>query len=204
MKSTVPAEQREPDDSASDKDTEPGAAAQPQSSQPPGAGLRLSGESERLLSACRELFSERHASLQSSQRTVAEVQETLAEMIRQHQKSQLCKATANGPNRDDPGQEAEQAASQPQSPSREEGNAPVSLPELTRRLTEANERIAEFPESVKAWPFPDVLECCLVLLHIGSQCPGAVNPEMQQQAQKLLQKYGHSRTYRRHCQTLRT
>ncbi|XP_015858979.1 gem-associated protein 5 isoform X3 [Peromyscus maniculatus bairdii] len=204
VESTVPAEQREPDDSASDKDTEPGAAAQPQSSQPPGAGLRLSGESERLLSACRELFSERHASLQSSQRTVAEVQETLAEMIRQHQKSQLCKATANGPNRDDPGQEAEQAASQPQSLSREEGNAPVSLPELTRRLTEANERIAEFPESVKAWPFPDVLECCLVLLHIGSQCPGAVNPEMQQQAQKLLQKYGHSRTYRRHCQTLRT
>ncbi|XP_057631235.1 gem-associated protein 5 isoform X1 [Chionomys nivalis] len=205
VKSTVPAEQREPEDSASAEDAEPAAAAaQPQSSPPSGPGLRLSGESERLLSACRELFSERHASLQASQRTVAEVQETLAEMIRQHQKSQLCKATANGPSRDDPGQEAEQAPSRPQSPSREESNAPVSLPELTRRLTEANKKIAEFPESIKAWPFPDVLECCLVLLHIGSQCPGAVNPEMQQQAEELLQKYGHTRAYRRYCQTLHT
>lgn len=115
MKSTVPAEQREPEDSASVEDTEPAAAAaQPRSSPPSGPGL--SRESERLLSACRELFSERHASLQASQKTVAEVQETLAEMIHQHQKSQLCKATANGPSRDDPGQEAEQAPSRPQSP----------------------------------------------------------------------------------------
>lgn len=115
VKSTAPAEQREPEDSASAEDTEP-AAAQPRSSPPSGPGLRLSGESERLLSACRELFSERHASLQASQKTVAEVHETLAEMIHQHQKSQLCKATANGPSRDDPGQEAEQAPSRPQSP----------------------------------------------------------------------------------------
>lgn len=188
----------------SDKQSKPGDSASAEDvEQPLGPGLRLSAESERLLSACKELFSERHASLQTSQRTVAEVQETLAEMIRQHQKSQLCKATANGPNRDEPSQQAERAPSQPPSPT-EERNAPVSLPELTRRLTEANERIAEFPESVKAWPFPDVLECCLVLLHIGSQCPGAVNPEMQQQAQKLLQKYGHTRAYRRHCQIRHT
>nr|XP_021516105.1 gem-associated protein 5 isoform X2 [Meriones unguiculatus] len=202
-KSTVSDGQSKPSDSASAEDAEPGAAAQPQLREAPGPGLRLSAESECLLSACKELFSERHASLQTSQRAAAEVQETLAEMIRRHQKSQLCKATANGPNKDEASQEAEQTSSRPQSP-REEKNAPVSLPELTRRLTEANERIAEFPESIKAWPFPDVLECCLVLLHIGSQCPGAVRPEMQQQAQKLLQKYGHTRTYRRHCQTLHT
>ncbi|XP_031206724.1 gem-associated protein 5 isoform X3 [Mastomys coucha] len=191
--STVSDKQSKPEDSTSAEAVE----------QPPGPGLRLSAESERLLGACKELFSERHASLQASQRTVAEVQETLAEMIRQHQKSQLCKTTANGPNRDEPSQEAEPAPSPPPSPA-EERNAPVSLPELTRRLTEANERIAEFPESIKAWPFPDVLECCLVLLHISSQCPGAVDPEMQQQAQKLLHKYGHTRAYRRHCQTRHT
>lgn len=33
--------------------------------------------------------------------------------------------------------------------SKEEKNEPVSLPELTKRLTEANERIAKFPESIK-------------------------------------------------------
>ena len=32
---------------------------------------------------------------------------------------------------------------------KEEKNEPVSLPELTKRLTEANERIAKFPESIK-------------------------------------------------------
>lgn len=33
--------------------------------------------------------------------------------------------------------------------SKEEKNEPVSLPELTKRLTEANERIAKLPESTK-------------------------------------------------------
>ena len=33
--------------------------------------------------------------------------------------------------------------------SKEEKNQPLSLPELTKRLTEANEKIAKFPESVK-------------------------------------------------------
>lgn len=115
-KGTVSAEHSKPEDSASAEDTEPGPPAQPQSNEAPIPGLRLSAESECLLSACKELFSERHASLQTSQRTVAEVQETLAEMIRQHQKSQLCKATANGPIKDEASQEAERASSRPQSP----------------------------------------------------------------------------------------
>lgn len=145
-----------------------------------------------MLDACKDLFSEKHACLQNSQRTVAEVQETLAEMIRQHQKSQLCQPLGNGPEKTHPG---------PQCQSKEEKNEPVSLHELTKRLTEANERIANFPESVKMWPFPDVLECCLVLLHIGSQCPSCVTHEMQQQAQELLQKYGNAQVYTRYCQT---
>lgn len=57
--------------------------------------------------ACKELLSEKHAGLQNAQRTVAEVQETLAEMIRQHQKSQLCQSTANGPGENEPEQEEE-------------------------------------------------------------------------------------------------
>uniref|UniRef100_A0A452G6L8 Gem nuclear organelle associated protein 5 n=1 Tax=Capra hircus TaxID=9925 RepID=A0A452G6L8_CAPHI len=152
--------------------------------------------------ACKELLSEKHADLQNAQRTVAEVQETLGEMIRQHQKSQLCKSTANGPDKNEPEQEGE-SLSHPQN-HKEEKNEPVSLPELTKRLTEANERIAKLPESIKTWPFPDVLECCLILLHVGSQCPSFVTQEMQQQAQELLQKYGNTKVYKRHYQTLYT
>ncbi|XP_023568964.1 gem-associated protein 5 isoform X2 [Octodon degus] len=161
---------------------------------------RLSEESMRVLSTCQGLFSEPHASLQNAQRTAARVQETLAEMIHQHQKSLLCTSTASGPSKSEPEQETG-----PESQCNSKGeNEPVSLPELTRRLTEANQRIAKFPERIKTWPFPDVLECCLVLLHIRSQCPGSVPQDLQQQAQELLQKYGDTKLYGRHCQTFCT
>uniref|UniRef100_A0A8C5KVW7 Gem nuclear organelle associated protein 5 n=1 Tax=Jaculus jaculus TaxID=51337 RepID=A0A8C5KVW7_JACJA len=191
--STPSVEQNLPEDSAQ--------AEAP--SRPPSPGLSLTEESKHVLSACQRLFSEQHASLQSTQRTIAGAQETLAEMIRQHQKSQLCKAAASDSNSNEPSV-AEQAHSRPSSPCKEEKNEPVSLLELTKTLTEANERMAKFPESIKAWLFPDVLECCLILLHIGSQCPGSVNQETLQQAQELLQKYSHTRAYKRYCQTLRT
>jgi gem associated protein 5 len=174
----------------------------PEPRWPPGSDLILTEESEQVLSASKELFSEKHASLQKSKRTIADVQETLAEMIRKHQKSQLC--TASGPNKNEPKQEAEEALPNAQSLCKEEEKETVSLPELTKRLTEANERMAKFPESIKTWPFPDVLECCLVLLHIGSQCPGCVTQEMQQQAQEFLQKYGNTKAYKRCYQSLCT
>ncbi|XP_054981226.1 gem-associated protein 5 isoform X1 [Sorex araneus] len=143
---------------------------------------RAALEKSRLLGTCPGLLSEAHAQLQEAQRTVADVQETLADLIRRHQKSQLC-PEQNGEL--PPGKEEEQ---------------PVSLPELTRRLTEAKARIAAFPESVKVWPFPDVLECCLVLLHVCAQSPACLAQETQQQARKLLLKYGSCRAYRRHRQ----
>ncbi|XP_023582343.1 gem-associated protein 5 isoform X1 [Trichechus manatus latirostris] len=185
-------------DDASPEEGDPVASCQPELNRPPELNSVLTEESIQVLSACKELFSERHASLQNSQRTIAEVQDTLAEMIRQHQKNQLGESTGNGPDKSESEQEAEGSPSSFQSQcSKEEKNEPVSLPELTKRLTEANERMTKFPDSIKSWPFPDVLECCLVLLHIGSQCPGYVTPEMQQQAQELLQKYGNSKVYKR-------
>lgn len=75
--------------------------------------MRLTEEGEQMQNACKELLSEKHAGLQNAQRTVAEVQETLAEMIRQHQKSHLCKSTANGPDKNEPEQE-EESLSHPQ------------------------------------------------------------------------------------------
>ncbi|XP_042553568.1 gem-associated protein 5 isoform X1 [Dipodomys spectabilis] len=188
-------------DSPSTEETGSRAGSPQEPHWPPQSDLRLTERSQRVLRACKELLSEKHAILQDSQRTVAGVQETLAEMIRQHQKSQLCKSTTSSPDKNELEQETEQQVPSAQSQCKEETNEPVSLPELTKRLTEANERIAKFPESMKTWPFPDVLECCLVLLCIKSQCPGCVTQEMQQQAQELLRKYGTTKTYRRHCQT---
>ncbi|XP_008070938.1 gem-associated protein 5 isoform X2 [Carlito syrichta] len=180
--------------------TEPMTASQPEPSSPPGQDPRHPGEHGPMLGACQKLLSEKHAGLQHSRRTVTEVQETLAEMILQHQQSQLCSSTANGASESGPEQEAERPLSGPRNQCKEEKDEPVSLPELTKRLTEANQKIAMFPESIKAWPFPDVLECCLVLLHVAAQCPGCVTPEVQRQAQELLQKYGNTKAYRRHRQ----
>lgn len=102
-------------DDASPEEADPVASCQLELSRPPEHDLRLMEESERVLSACKELFSERHASLQNSQRTIAEVQETLAEMIRQHQKNQLCESTGNGPDKRESEQEGERSPSSPQS-----------------------------------------------------------------------------------------
>ncbi|XP_032481446.1 gem-associated protein 5 isoform X2 [Phocoena sinus] len=200
---TTSVEQSQQLDKVSPEETDP-KASQPEPSRTLELDVRLTEEGKQMLNACKELFSEEHAGLQNAQRTIAEVQETLAEMIRLHQKSQLCKSTANGPDKNEPEQEAEQSLSSPQNQCKEEKNEPVSLPELTKRITEANERIAKFPESIKTWPFPDVLECCLILLHIGSQYSGFVTQEMQQQAQELLQKYGSTKVYKRHYETLCT
>uniref|UniRef100_A0A452G6H1 Gem-associated protein 5 n=1 Tax=Capra hircus TaxID=9925 RepID=A0A452G6H1_CAPHI len=179
-RSKTSTEQSQEVDSVSPEETDP-KASQPEPSRTPELDVRLIEEGEQMQNACKELLSEKHADLQNAQRTVAEVQETLGEMIRQHQKSQLCKSTANGPDKNEPEQEGE-SLSHPQNQCKEEKNEPVSLPELTKRLTEANERIAKLPESIKTWPFPDVLECCLILLH----------------------KYGNTKVYKRHYQTLYT
>lgn len=64
--------------------------------------------------------------------------------------------------------------------------------------------MAKFPESIKTWPFPDVLECCLVLLHIGAQCPGCITEELQQQARELLRKYGNTKAHKRQRRTFCT
>uniref|UniRef100_A0A4X1TUA1 Gem-associated protein 5 n=1 Tax=Sus scrofa TaxID=9823 RepID=A0A4X1TUA1_PIG len=179
---TTSVEQSQQVDNVSPEETDP-KASQPEPSKTPEPDVTLTEEGEQMLNTCKELISE---------------------MIRQHQKSQLCKSTASGPDKNEPEQEAEESLSSPQSQRKEEKNEPVSLPELTKRLTEANERIAKFPESIKTWPFPDVLECCLILLHIGSQFPGFVTQEMQQQAQEFLLKYGNTKVYKRQCQTLCT
>lgn len=111
---TASVEQTQQIDGAGPQETDPNAS-QPEPSGPPESDVRLTEESKQMLITCKELFSEKHASLQNSQRTVAEVQETLADMIRQHQKSQVCNSTANGPDKNEPEQVAEQSLSSPQS-----------------------------------------------------------------------------------------
>ncbi|NWU36840.1 GEMI5 protein, partial [Hylia prasina] len=152
------------------------------------------------LKGCQVLLSEEMAALQNTQRDIAEVQETLAEMIRQHQqqRNNLQENTNGSTQGSNLEQSSETESDKPCSDSNQmncedEAKQPVTLPELTMQLLKAKQKLAEFPDNLKLFPFPDVLECCLVLLHLGSQCP----PELQQEALALLRKHGSAGVYKK-------
>ncbi|XP_064243528.1 gem-associated protein 5 isoform X2 [Passer domesticus] len=151
------------------------------------------------LKGCQVLLSEEMAALQNTQRDIAEVQETLAEMIRQHQQQRNNLQNTNGNTQGgNLEQSAETESDTPSSDSnqmngKDEVKEPVTLPELTKQLLKAKQKLAEFPDNLKVFPFPDVLECCLVLLHLGSQCPA----ELQEEALALLRKHGAAGVYQK-------
>uniref|UniRef100_A0A8C3UXW3 Gem-associated protein 5 n=1 Tax=Catharus ustulatus TaxID=91951 RepID=A0A8C3UXW3_CATUS len=142
---------------------------------------------------CQVLLSEEMAALQNTQRDIAEVQETLAEMIRQHQqqRNNLQENTDGNTQGSNLEQSSETESDKPCSDN--EAKQPVTLPELTKQLLKAKQKLAEFPDNLKVFPFPDVLECCLVLLHLGSQCP----PELQEEALALLRKHGDAAVHKK-------
>ncbi|XP_075458280.1 gem-associated protein 5 isoform X2 [Ascaphus truei] len=144
-------------------------------------------EAQGQLLGCEVLLSELHADFQSAQREIAEVQRALAEMIQQHQR-----------NRHDPENslELEQESAAKTSPPRDKSPdgqspgpacpSPFSLTELMKKLSVANHKLAEFPEYLKVLPFPDVLESCLVLLHLPLSW---LSPETRAQVLALLQSH---------------
>nr|XP_014120206.1 gem-associated protein 5 isoform X2 [Zonotrichia albicollis] len=159
------------------------------------------------LKGCQVLLSEEMAALQNTQRDIAEVQETLAEMIRQHQqqRNNLQENTNGNTQGSNVEQNSETESDKPCSDSnqmncKDEAKQPVTLPELTKQLLNAKQKLAEFPDNLKVFPFPDVLECCLVLLHLGSQCP----PELQQQALALLRNHGAAAVYKKAARSFLT
>ncbi|XP_066185321.1 gem-associated protein 5 isoform X1 [Sylvia atricapilla] len=156
---------------------------------------------------CQVLLSEEMAALQNTQRDIAEVQETLAEMIRQHQqqRNNLQENTNGNTQGSNLEQSSDTESDKPCSDSnqlngKDEAKQPVTLPELTKQLLKAKQKLAEFPDSLKVFPFPDVLECCLVLLHLGCQCP----PELQGEALAVLRKHGGAGVYKKAARSFLT
>uniref|UniRef100_A0A8C3UW79 Gem-associated protein 5 n=1 Tax=Catharus ustulatus TaxID=91951 RepID=A0A8C3UW79_CATUS len=145
------------------------------------------------LKGCQVLLSEEMAALQNTQRDIAEVQETLAEMIRQHQQQRNNLQENTDGNTQGSNLEQSSETESDKSCSDNEAKQPVTLPELTKQLLKAKQKLAEFPDNLKVFPFPDVLECCLVLLHLGSQCP----PELQEEALALLRKHGDAAVHKK-------
>ncbi|XP_077182554.1 gem-associated protein 5 isoform X3 [Paroedura picta] len=144
------------------------------------------------LSSCGVLLSEQHAAVQSVRRDISRVQQSLATLIHQHQKNNLQQSTTDE-------QDLVETQLPLSSPSMNEVGEPISLPDLMKQLTEANQKLAEFPSSIKDLPFPDVLECCLVMLHVGAQRVVDLDPELREQCLHLLQKFRANDVYREAC-----
>ncbi|XP_062977629.1 gem-associated protein 5 [Elgaria multicarinata webbii] len=144
------------------------------------------------LRGCRVLLSEEYALIQSTQRDISQVQQTLADLICQHQKNNFHQSVSNKQDL-----EAESLISQSQN--KEQVSEPITLPDLTKQLTEANKKLAEFPECIMVSPFPDVLECCLVVLHMGIHCRVEMVPELQEQSLELLRKYSRTHICKEAC-----
>uniref|UniRef100_A0A673LY02 Gem-associated protein 5-like n=1 Tax=Sinocyclocheilus rhinocerous TaxID=307959 RepID=A0A673LY02_9TELE len=116
------------------------------------------------------LLSEPHANLQATQRAIAEIQRRVTSLIQQHNpcKDSHAKIINNINNF------CLSLFSE-------------SLSTLTARVAEHHKALAAIPEL--KYPFPDVMECCIVLLHMEKHFT-PFPPHIHSKATTLLCKYG--------------
>ncbi|XP_068456431.1 gem-associated protein 5 [Clinocottus analis] len=132
------------------------------------------------------LLSERHAACQAAQRSMGEIQERLAAMVLKHSRAQGGQL--------EPGEEEEEeedghssACGEPSDKQHLED--PETLLSLSAKMSEHQKQLVGLPDTIKMFPHPDVVECCLVLLHLARFSP-SVSASLQQKAKDLLRQHG--------------
>ncbi|XP_023262094.1 gem-associated protein 5 [Seriola lalandi dorsalis] len=125
------------------------------------------------------LLCESHAAYQATQRSVRQIQERLSAMVLQH-------SHAQGEQLDS-GEEQADASTQISDNRRGPDDQETFL-SLSTRMSEHQKQLADLPDTIKMYPHPDVVECCLVLLHFTKSSP-SVSESLQQEAKDLLRKY---------------
>ncbi|XP_064205769.1 gem-associated protein 5 isoform X2 [Anguilla rostrata] len=136
---------------------------------------------------CRALLSDAHAALQATQSAVAQIQQQIASLVQLHRLTQTSAGPAEGQTDTDSTTD----------PDHRDANG--SLPSLIALVSERHKELAEIPEHIKKYSFPDVLECCLVLLHMDRSCT-RVSKHLKEEALRLLQKHGPPSIHRKACQ----
>uniref|UniRef100_A0A8C2ZGY3 Gem nuclear organelle associated protein 5 n=1 Tax=Cyclopterus lumpus TaxID=8103 RepID=A0A8C2ZGY3_CYCLU len=125
------------------------------------------------------LLSERHAACQAAQRSVGEIQERLAAMVLKHSRAQGGQL--------DPGEN--EADAQSSASGENKADDPETLLSLSAKMSEHQKRLMDLPDTIKMYPHPDVVECCLVLLHLRRSSPSVLET-LRQKAKDLLRQYG--------------
>ncbi|XP_072230388.1 gem-associated protein 5 [Leuresthes tenuis] len=153
---------------------------------------------DKLDSEVSPLLSEPHAAFQATQRSVRDIQERLAAMVLQHSRAQAGQHSS-GDERD-ASSPSDSRSSADAALRSEEQETPLSL---SAKMSKYQEELSDLPDTMKMFPHPDVVECCLVLLHL-SKSPCSVSDSLQQEARDLLRKYGTSPSVLKACERLLT
>uniref|UniRef100_W5KHC4 Gem nuclear organelle associated protein 5 n=1 Tax=Astyanax mexicanus TaxID=7994 RepID=W5KHC4_ASTMX len=140
------------------------------------------------------LLSEPHGNLQATQRAIRDVQSRVSVLVQQH----------SSPHHPQPGpgtQPHTHAADFTPSTHTPEGPADTenkqrsyvadgeSFPALAAQVAEYQKKLSDIPEHLKKYPFPNVAECCIVLLYIDKHF-GTVPKHLRETAKNLLVQYG--------------
>ncbi|XP_074527898.1 gem-associated protein 5 [Halichoeres trimaculatus] len=149
------------------------------------SSTRRSGELDFDVSV---LLSEPHAVCQAAQRSMREVQERLSAMVLRHNRAQGAQIQ---PGEEGTGASKESADTGETPGSKGAGKRPEeqeSLLSLSSEMSELQKQLADSPNTVKTYPRPEVVECCLLLLHISRSL--SVSESLQQEAKDLLCRHG--------------
>uniref|UniRef100_UPI0037E7425A gem-associated protein 5 n=1 Tax=Semicossyphus pulcher TaxID=241346 RepID=UPI0037E7425A len=138
------------------------------------------------------LLSEPHAACQAAQRSAREIQERLAAMVLQHSRVQGGVLGSGEKEASAATQTSgESSDNQGSADAGERSEDPDTLLSLSSKMSEYQKKLADLPATIKTYPHPDVIECCLVLLHL-SRSSTSVSESLQQEAKDLLRKHGTS------------
>uniref|UniRef100_A0AAX7TL49 Anaphase-promoting complex subunit 4 WD40 domain-containing protein n=1 Tax=Astatotilapia calliptera TaxID=8154 RepID=A0AAX7TL49_ASTCA len=140
------------------------------------------------------LLCEPHAACQATQRAVRQIQQQLAAMVQQHSQTQGGQLDSGEKRDDSPAviSTTRGSSDSQDSAEAEQGSEdPETLLSLSSKMSKHQKELAELPNTLKVYPHPDVVECCLVLLHL-SKSSMSFSDSLLQEAKDLLRKYGTS------------
>ncbi|KAA0720372.1 Gem-associated protein 5 [Triplophysa tibetana] len=141
------------------------------------------------------LLCEPHASFQAIQRAIAEIQSEVLSLVQRHNPStdsNLSSDNATETSSDTHLSEEQEGANSEKS---------QSFATLTARAAEYHKELAAVPEMIKKYPFPDVMECCIVLLYLDQHF-APIPQHISSEATALLHKYGSTASLHKAWQRL--
>uniref|UniRef100_A0A6Q2YA73 Anaphase-promoting complex subunit 4 WD40 domain-containing protein n=1 Tax=Esox lucius TaxID=8010 RepID=A0A6Q2YA73_ESOLU len=153
------------------------------------------------VSTCQLLLSEPHATCQATQKAITEIQERLASMVHQHSQTQEAETiSCEEQTEKTSSAEGSTPTGSQESSDAGQGACSHSRPCQSKRLSYLKHLLSFCPATIlyfvnifslpfQKYPYPDVLEGCLVLLYL-SKSSALVPDHLQEEAMALLRKFG--------------